>query len=365
VADRRIVFVIYPGHQSLDLTGPYEVFNGANSVLDHWTRRAPQPRYRLTIAALGGGTVRSESGLCIQADADLRRVKGPIDTLMVVGGSGARAASTDEQLVNHVGRLAASARRVASICTGTFVLAAAALLDDRAVCTHWSATAELGEQFPSLTVDPDSLYRRDGRVWTSAGVTAGIDLSLAMVEADHDARTAQTIARWLVMFLRRPGGQSQFAAPVWHEAEADAIREAQQSIVTGPGDDHRIAALAERVSMSERNFARVFTREVGSTPAKYVEAVRIDTACRLLETTDQNVETVARSVGFGTAETMRRAFIRTRGITPTDHRTRFALSASAAPITRSTSCKSLPSSSLASPHSTSSARTRCCSGCLM
>lgn len=324
MAPRRIVFVVYPGCQSLDLTGPYEVFAGANAVLADGGRAL---RYRMTIAGPAAGPVRTESGLGIVADAALSAVRAPVDDLIVVGGFGSHAAAADGELLHHLRRLSLRADRIISVCTGSFVLAAAGLLDGRTACTHWARAALFHELFPGVGLDASSLYRRDGNVWTSAGVTAGIDLSLALVESDCGATVAQTVARWLVMFLRRPGGQTQFAASVWHDAsEIDSIRSVQDAVLDDPSADHRIASLAIRAHMSERNFVRVFTREVGATPAKFVESVRVDAACHALETTSAGVDTVARTTGFGTAETMRRAFLRRRGVTPSDHRDRFRLS---------------------------------------
>ncbi len=323
MAERTIVFVVFPDCQSLDLTGPYEAFSIAHQVL---AERGVPGGYRLVIASLDDGPVRTESGLRVGTDTTLRTLRSPVDTLVVVGGNGTRAASQDPATLHQVRRLAHRARRVTSVCTGSFVLAAAGLVDGRTVCTHWARAGQLADRFPNVTVDADSLHRRDGNVWTSAGVTAGIDLALALVEDDHGADVAQTVARWLVMFLRRPGGQSQFAAPVWHAAAATTgVRAAQDAVVLDPSGDHRVAAMAERAAMSERHFVRVFARDVGTSPARYVEAVRVDAAARELETTTDTVDVIATRCGFGTAETMRRAFLRTRGISPTDHRRRFAL----------------------------------------
>ena len=208
--ERRIAIVVFPGCQALDLTGPHEVFAGANQVLQG--RHRGDPRYELLVTALEPGAVRSESGLGVVADHALADLRPPLDTLLVVGGDGVHDARRDPELVAQVVRLAAGSRRVASVCTGSFVLAAAGLLDGREVCTHWARARRLAREFPLVTVDPESLYRRDGAVWTSAGVTAGVDLALALVEDDCGAEVAQTVARWMVMFLRRPGGQSQFAA---------------------------------------------------------------------------------------------------------------------------------------------------------
>jgi transcriptional regulator GlxA family with amidase domain len=324
VPERKVAILVFPGCQALDLTGPYEVFAGANQVLDG--RHRADPRYRLLVAALEPGPVRTQSGLTVVAEHALSSVRLPVDTLLIAGGDGVHDARRQPVLLAQVRRLATGARRVASVCTGSFVLASAGLLDGRTACTHWASARRLAREFPSVAVEPDALYRRDQDVWTSAGVTAGIDLALALVEDDCGAEVAQTVARWLVMFLRRPGGQSQFAAALWQPAsELDAIRAAQDAVLADPGGDHSVPALAAGVGMSLRNFTRVFTRELGTTPARYVERVRVEAACRLLETTGLTVDVVARRGGFGTAETMRRTFLRTLGIPPTDYRRRFAL----------------------------------------
>jgi transcriptional regulator GlxA family with amidase domain len=322
--DRTVVFVVFPGFQSLDLTGPFEVFSGANSLLD--SERRPGPRYQPVVAAPLSGLVTSDSGLTIGATHALSGVPSKLDTLVVVGGHGTYPASNDEHLVGEVRRLARSARRVTSVCTGAFVLAAAGLLDGRTACTHWARADQFAQRFPTVDLDRDSLFRCDGKIWTSAGVTAGIDLALALIAEDHDAELAQVVGRWLVMFYRRPGGQSQFAAPVWRgTSERAAITNVLDSIVADPAGDHRLARLSTSASMSERNFLRVFVREIGVTPAKFVESVRVDAACRALETTEVGVDVIAKDSGFGTAETMRRTFLRTKGVAPSEYRNRFTL----------------------------------------
>lgn len=211
-----------------------------------------------------------------------------------------------------------------SICSGAFVAAAAGLLADKRVTTHWARGPALARRHPELDVDIDPIYVRDGDVWTSAGVTAGIDLALAVVEHDHGSVVAQTVARWLVMFLRRPGGQTQFATPVWSDrATLDPIRRAQDLIDAEPADDHRVGRLASRVGLSERHFARLFSAEVGLSPAQYVIAVRVEAARAALESTRDTVGTIARRCGFGTAESMRRTFAQRLGVSPDQYRRRF------------------------------------------
>jgi transcriptional regulator GlxA family with amidase domain len=262
--------------------------------------------------------------VAIVADEAIADVEGPIDTLVVVGGDGTYDAVADEHLVQHVRRLACDARRVASVCSGAFVLAQAGLLDGRRATTHWRVCDLLARSFPAVRVDPDPIYVRDGNVWTSAGVTAGMDLALALVEEDHGRDIALAIARRFVMFLRRPANQSQFSAPLLAQVAAhDGIRAAQHHVVEHPDADCSVAALARVALMSERTFARSFAAETGVTPARYVERVRVETARRLLEDTDDGVEAIAAAAGFGTAETMRRTFLRLVRTSPTEYRRRF------------------------------------------
>lgn len=320
VPRHRVVFVVYDGIQALDLTGPFEVLHGANAVL---AGAVPaRELYDLTIASLDGGTVTTESG--IQLTAKAASAVGGVDTLVVPGGFGAQAAALDVDLVDLVRALADRAERTVTICSGAFVGAAAGLADGRRVTTHWARAAALQRAHPDIEVDADPIYIHDGDLWSSAGVTAGIDLALALVEHDHSAEVAQVVARWLVMFLRRPGGQSQFAAPIWTDrAETPPVRAAQEMIDAEPGADHRVAVVAARVNMSERHFTRCFTDETGMSPAKYVARVRVENARRSLETSSATVDAIAARCGFGTAETMRRTFTRRLGVSPDQYRQRF------------------------------------------
>ncbi|MEO7428995.1 MAG: GlxA family transcriptional regulator [Acidimicrobiales bacterium] len=314
---RHVVMVVFPGLQGLDLVGPFEVLAMANDELG-------RDAYRLTVTATRPGEVRTASGLGIMVDVALADLRGPLDTLLVVGGDGTEDALRDRDLISGVRRLAPRSQRIGSVCSGTFVLAVAGLLDGRRVTTHWRVCDLLATTFPTLTVDPDPIFVRDGNVWTSAGVTAGMDLALALVEEDHGRDVALAIARRLVLFLRRPGNQSQFSAQLGAQlADRDGLRDAQSHIADHPDDDCSNAALARIAAMSERNFTRCFTTEVGITPARYVERVRVETARRLLEDTDEGVEAIAASCGFGTAETMRRTFLRVVRTNPTEYRRRF------------------------------------------
>ncbi len=316
---RLVVFVVYPGITTLDLVGPHEVFACANG-------------YQLVVAAPDAGAVATARGPGVVAARALASVRGPIDTLVVVGGAGAYAAADDPRLIRSVTNLARRSRRVASVCTGAFVLAAAGLLDGRKATTHWSACARMSERYPQVEVDTDSIFVRDGEVWTSAGVTAGMDLALALVADDMGQDVARAVARQLVMYVQRPGGQAQFSVQLSAQRAArDPLRELQAWIGEHPADDHSVGLLAARVSMSPRHFARVFRSDVGCTPARYVEQVRVEAARRLLETTGLGVDDVAETVGFGTPETLRRAFARRVGASPAEYRNRFRSSRSVSP----------------------------------
>src|SRR5262245_33006917 len=314
---RSVVVVIYADPQGRDLDGAFEVFAAADEEVGG-------DAYSLTVAAVDEAPVRTSSGLRIGVDRRLADIRGPIDTLVVVGGNGTLAAVFDDLLVAQVRRLARRARRVTSVCTGSFVLAQAGLLDGKRATTHWSACQLMARSYPQVTVEPDPIFVHDGGVYTSAGVTSGIDLALALVEDDLGRDVALAVARRFVLFLRRPANQAQFSAQLAGQfANRDAIRDVQGYALEHPGADLSVSALAERAAMSERNFARVFTREVGTTPARFVERARVEAARRHLEDTSDTVETIATACGFGTAETMRRTFLRLMRTTPTEYRRRF------------------------------------------
>lgn len=320
---RRVVVVAYPGVQSLDVTGPVEVFAAAN-------QHTGRPEYAVTLATADGLPCPTSSGLVLVPDGAIQELRHAPDTLVVAGGNGTAGAVRDPKLLIGIARLARRARRVTSVCSGAFLLAEVGLLDGKRATTHWSACDLLARVYPQVDVDPDPIYTRDGNVWTSAGVTAGMDLALALVEDDLGREAALAIARSLVLFLRRPGSQSQFSAQLAAQfAERDGLRHVQQWIADHPDADLTVAAMAARANMSERHFARAFRDEVGVTPARYVEQVRLEAARRLLEETDEGVEAVARRCGFGTAETMRRAFLRAFHTSPAEYRCRFRTAATA------------------------------------
>jgi transcriptional regulator GlxA family with amidase domain len=319
---RRIAILAFPGVQSLDVTGPLEVFSAAHTLIERTGR--PERGYSVEVIGPTGGTLTTSSGLELRPRHDLDSCPAPLDTLIVAGGSGSRAAAADEVLLQWLRVRARRTRRTASVCTGAFVLAAAGLLDGRRATTHWSAAAALARLHPRIEVDPDPIFIRDGRVWTSAGVTAGMDLSLALVEEDLDRAAALEIARHLVLFLRRPGGQSQFSATLAaQEPERAPLREAQRLVLEQPAGEHSVEAMAARAHMSPRHFARAFTAEAGVTPGRYVERVRLEAARRRLEETDEPIGAIAAACGFGTPETMRRAFLRVLSVGPMEYRRRF------------------------------------------
>jgi transcriptional regulator GlxA family with amidase domain len=316
---RRVVIVTFPEAQVLDVTGPAEVFSVADRLGD-------ERAYEVVLASQRGGPVATTSGIELATRA-LGSLRGPVDTVVVAGGLGSRTAIRDRALLGSVRRLAQRSRRVASVCTGAFVLAEAGLLDGRRATTHWASAPALAARHPTVTVDPRPIFVRDGDVWTSAGVTAGMDLALALVADDLGSERAREVARWLVLYLQRPGGQAQFSAHLDGQvARPGPLQALQAWMAEHLDEDLGVAALARRAAMSERHLARRFREEVGVTPAEHVERLRTEAACRLLETTDDPIEVVARRCGFGTVETLYRAFRRRHGTTPARHRAFFAAS---------------------------------------
>jgi transcriptional regulator GlxA family with amidase domain len=318
---RKVLVVGFPGVQALDLVGPFEVFTSASSVLEAQGNAG----YRAVVASLDGQPVDTGTGLTFGA-VELPDPSEPVDTLVLPGGRGTRSNRRDPRLIEWIVAAAPQARRVVSVCTGAFLAAQAGLLDGCRATTHWAHADQLAREFPAIEVDPDPIFVRSSpTVWTAAGVCAGIDLALALVEEDYGTEVAQTVARHLVMHLRRPGGQTQFAAPVWvARAKREPIRAVQDAVDSEPGGVHSINDLARIAAMSPRHFTRVFTDEVGEAPGAYVERVRTEAARRQLEQTDDTVVTIANRCGFGTAETMRRNFIRRVGISPDQYRKTFA-----------------------------------------
>ncbi|MGW6902071.1 GlxA family transcriptional regulator [Streptomyces sp. NBC_00624] len=313
MTQRSVLVVLFDGVQSLDVTGPMEVFAGA--------ARFPDVTYDLRTASLDGAPVRTSVGLTLVPDGSLADAEPP-HTLLVPGGQGTRA--PDPALVDWLRVRAPHAERLVSVCTGALLLAEAGLLDGHRATTHWVVAEHLARTYPSVEVDPDPIFVRDGKLATSAGVTAGIDLSLALVEEDFGRQIALTVARHLVVFLRRPGNQAQFSAQLTSQiARREPLREVQHWITAHPGDDLSVEALAARARLSPRHFARAFQAETGQTPGRYVDRVRLEHARRLLEDTTDGVAHVAHACGYGTPEAMRRAFIKTLGTAPAEYRRRF------------------------------------------
>lgn len=313
---RKVTIVAYPDVQTLDVIGPAEVFATAE--------RLERGRYEVELIARRRGPLRTSSGVALLPRRVLSEVRGPIDTLVIAGGVGVYPALRDRELVAWVRRRARSCRRVTSVCSGAFLLAEAGLLDGRRAATHWASVENLAERYPRVSVDADPIYVRDGNVWTSAGVTAGIDLALALVTDDLGPRVAREIARWLVLFLQRAGGQSQFSVQLAAQAaERRPLRELQSYVAEHPRDDLSVPALAARCAMSPRNFSRVFARELGCTPAAYVERSRLDVARRLLESTIMSLDEVAAAAGLGTAATLHRVFRRSLRVGPGAYRRHF------------------------------------------
>lgn len=326
-AGRRVVILAFEGVQSLDVTGPAEVFAGANQVLASEGR---PPVYDVSIASPDGGSVATESAVRLDTDSiSSLGTSDTINTLVLPGGLSVLHRRDDDELIAVVRSLIDRCDRLLTICTGTYLAAAAGALEGHTVTTHWARADRLAELHPDVVVDADPIFIHSPGdaldLWSSAGVTAGIDLSLAIVENDHSTELAQTVARWLVMYLRRPGGQSQFATATWvRQAAPGPIRQAQELVIDDPGADLRVASLAQRVSMSERNFIRRFTDEVGLPPAKYVARVRVDAARHELERSGDTVAAIAKRCGFGSPETLRRSLHRHLGVSPEGYRQRFS-----------------------------------------
>jgi transcriptional regulator GlxA family with amidase domain len=320
---RKVVILGFPGIQALDVVGPFDVFTGATLSLAATGR--PEDGYDVSLVSVDGSPVSTGTGLDLVAKP-LPDPEEPLDTVVLPGGFGTLAARDDTALIDWIAAVAPNARRMVSVCSGAMLAAEAGLLDGCAATTHWAFAAQMAAEYPAVDVDPEPIFvRSSDKVWTAAGVTAGIDLALSLVEDDCGTEVAQTVARYLVLYLRRPGGQTQFAAPVWMpRAKREPIREVQEAIESEPGAANSVPELARRAAMSPRHFTRVFTEEVGEAPGAYVDRVRTEAARRQLEETDDTVTVIASRCGFGTAETMRRNFVRRMGISPDQYRKSFA-----------------------------------------
>ncbi|MEU8138151.1 GlxA family transcriptional regulator [Streptodolium elevatio] len=318
----RVVIAVFPDVDLLDVTGPAEVFALANR------ETGGRAGYQVRLAAPEAGPVATSAGVRVVADLTFAEVGAAVDTLLVPGAVDIHpdgpVARVDAAVVDWVRTTAPHARRIASVCVGAHVLAAAGLLDGRRATTHWSTAAQLAADHPEVRVDADPIFVRSGRVWTGAGISTCMDLALALVAEDHGEDLALAVARQLVMYLRRQGGQSQFSVPLSRPAAARRdIDELRVFITENLDDDLSAPVLAGRMCLSERHFARVFRQETGSSPAAYVESARVEAARRLLETTDEPLDRVATATGMGSVETLHRAFRKQINTTPASYRRRF------------------------------------------
>jgi transcriptional regulator GlxA family with amidase domain len=319
-----VVFLAAPNTQILDVAGPFQVFVRAAElfVKDYPAQRSP---YKVLLASSSHRKpVMTNCGLVLTGTETYHTLRGPIDTLLVAGGSGVETAAHDEELLLWLRKTAQRVRRVGSICTGAFLLAAAGLLDGKRATTHWKWAAELASKFKHTTVDPDPIYIRDGNTYTTAGVTAGMDLALALVEEDLGSPMALKVARELVLYLRRAGGQSQFSTALsLQSSDRKQIEDIRSWAPDNLKQDLTVEKLAARAGMSPRNFARVFLEDTGTTPARFVEKLRVEAARRRLEESGDKLEKIANDCGFGSMQGLRRSFLRVVHVPPNDYRNRF------------------------------------------
>jgi transcriptional regulator GlxA family with amidase domain len=324
-AVKTIVFLGFPGSQILDITGPYQVFVRAADIYlrSHPKRRSP---YKVVlVSTTRSGNVVTNCGLTLTASGTFRSLSGPIHTLLLSGGTGVEEASQDKDLIAWLRQVSPRVQRLGSICTGAFLLASAGLLDGKRAATHWKSAEQLACRFKKISVDPEPIYIRDGNIYTSAGVLAGMDLALALVEEDLGAPIALEVARELVMYLRRAGGQSQFSTALALQAsDRKQIEELRSWAADHVCSDLRVESLANRARMSPRNFARVFAKETGITPARFIEKIRVESARRRLEESGDDLDKVARDCGLSSVQALRRSFVRVLRVTPSEYRRRFS-----------------------------------------
>jgi transcriptional regulator GlxA family with amidase domain len=318
---RKIVITGPPPVQVLDVTGPLEVFSNA-------------PDYEIEIANPGRErTLQTNRGVVLADATPITEVHGPIDTLVIVGGPGAESGSYDADFIAWIAKAARQSRRVASICTGAFLLAEAGLLEGRQAVTHWSFCERLAREYAEVVVRPEPIYLRDGSIYTSAGITAGIDLSLALVEEDHGHEAALRIARFLVMFLVRPGGQAQYSHMLSHQAIAlQPLRELQVWMLEHIHEEITVESLAERMSMSARHFTRVCLREMGMNPGQFVDRMRVEAAQQMIDSSACGLKEIAGACGFKSADAMRRSFVRILGVTAGEYASRFKSTLARSPV---------------------------------
>jgi len=318
---RKVVIIGPPPVQVLDVTGPLEVFSNA-------------PDYEIQLANPRlERTLQTNRGIVLADATPIVDVQGPIDTLVIAGGPGAECGSYDPNFINWITKVARQSRRVASICTGAFLLAEAGLLNGKQAVTHWSFCDRLAREYPKVIVRPEPIYLRDGSIYTSAGITAGIDLSLALVEEDHGHETALKIARFLVMFLVRPGGQAQYSHMLSHQAiSSRPLRELQVWMLEHLREDLTIDPLSQRIGMSARHFSRVCLRETGMNPGQFVDRMRVEAAQQIIDSSSRGLKEIADFCGFKSADAMRRTFLRVLGITAAEYASRFKSTLVRAPV---------------------------------
>jgi len=319
---RRIVFVTNPNARSLEYMGPMQVFDEARLFLDFSGR--PDLAYDIEVVTTGSGPIYGRKGLSITAATPYHRVRGKIDTLLFQAADEDDECLRDERFIAWVAKMSQRVRRIVSICTGSFILAEAGVLDGRRGTTHWCACNDFQRRYPKVKLEPDPIYVKDGNVYTSAGATSGMDLAIALVEEDFGTEFARRVAQGLVMFLRRPGNQAQFSVQVATEVPDTASRKVQQYISDHLDADLRVEALAEKFGMSARNFARVFARQTGLAPGKYVEQCRLERARQYLEESDETLSAIATHCGYATADGLRLAFERNLDVSPSAYRARFS-----------------------------------------
>jgi transcriptional regulator GlxA family with amidase domain len=322
---RRVVFIAGPGTEILDLVGPLQVFARAAEMFSRQNPGWSLPIYSVeVISTTPRRSFVTNCGVQITAHKTFRELSGKIDTLLVAGGSAIERDAIRIEVVRWLRTIAKRIRRIGSVCTGAMLLARAGLLDGRKVTTHWNWCALLARNYPRTDVDPNPIFVRDENVYTSAGVTAGMDLALALVEEDHGSALALQVARNLVLYLRRPGGQAQFSAALSLQlTDRKPLRDLESWVLDNLNKPLTVPVLAERVAMSPRNFARVFTKEMKTTPAKFVERLRVEAARRRLEESQNSMETIAGECGFGNVNSMRNVFQRTLSVTPGQYRRHF------------------------------------------
>jgi transcriptional regulator GlxA family with amidase domain len=319
---RNVVILVFPGANLLDVAGPAQVFTSA-AELHYAANPGEKSAYGVTLVSLQGGLIQTTSGIELNSSSLSEICGKDIDTLLIAGGHGSEAAGNEPIIAAWLREMRAHIRRLGSICTGAFILAAAGLAEGKRLATHWAYCDRLASEHPEINVERDAIFVEDGGLWSSAGITSGVDLALAMVEQDHGGDLALMIARQLVVFLKRPGGQSQFSIPLEVQSVKGPLAELAGSVTGNPAGDHRIETLAERGNMSARTLHRMFKDSFGRPPGQWVAALRIECARRILEQSDDPLDQIAAETGLGSGDSMRRLFLRQLGVTPSEYRQRF------------------------------------------